>query len=73
MKIKIRVLPRSSKNEVVGEMADGVLKIKLTAAPVDGAANEALIKLLADHFDKPKNKIKIVAGATNKNKIIEID
>lgn len=72
MKIKIRVLPRSSKNEVVGEMADGVLKVKLTAPPVDGKANDSLIKLLADHFDKPKNKIKIAAGATNKNKTIEI-
>ncbi len=72
MKIKIRVLPRSSKNEVVGEMSDGTLKIKLTAPPVDGAANGALIKILAQYFDKPKNKIKIVAGATSKNKTIEI-
>lgn len=72
MKIKIRVLPRSSKNEVIGEMSDGTLKIKLTSPPVDGAANEALIKLLANYFDKPKNKIKIAAGATSKNKIIEI-
>jgi len=45
-KIKLRVLPRSSKNEVVGKMDDGTLKIKLTAAPVDNAANEALIELL---------------------------
>ncbi len=71
-KIKIRVLPRSSKNEVIGEMSDGTLKIKLTAAPVDGAANDALIKLLAEYFDKPKSKIKIAAGATSKNKMIEI-
>lgn len=72
-KIKIRVLPRSSKNEVIGEMADGTLKIKLTAPPVDGKANDALIKLLADYFDKPKHKIKIAAGATSKNKTIEIE
>jgi len=72
MKIKIRVLPRSSKNEVVGKMADGVLKIKLTAAPVDGKANEALIALLSDYFQTPKSKIKIVAGATSKNKVVEI-
>lgn len=71
-KIKIRVLPRSSKNEVVGEMSDGTLKIKLTAAPVDGAANDSLIKLLSNYFDKPKSKIKIATGATSKNKIIEI-
>ncbi|EKD43109.1 MAG: hypothetical protein ACD_72C00454G0001 [uncultured bacterium] len=71
-KIKIRVLPRSSKNEVVGEMADGTLKVKLTAPPVDGKANDALIKLLADHFDITKSKIKIATGATSKNKTIEI-
>ena len=72
-KIKIRVLPRSSRNEIVGEMSDGTLKIKLTAAPVDGAANDALIKLLAKHFNKPKNKIKIAAGTKSKNKVIEIE
>jgi uncharacterized protein (TIGR00251 family) len=72
MKIKIRVLPRSSKNEVVGKMADGTLKIKLTAPPVDGKANDALIKLLSEYFNQPKNKIKIVAGATSKNKVVEL-
>ena len=71
-KIKIRVLPRSSKNEVVGEMADGTLKVKLTAPPIDGKANDALIKLLAKHFNVAKSKIKIAAGATSKNKTIEI-
>ena len=73
MIIKIKVLPRSSRNEVVGEMADGTLKIKLTAPPVDGKANEALIKLLAEHFSVTKSKIRIVSGATSKNKIIEIE
>lgn len=71
-KIKIRVLPRSSKNEIIGEMADGTLKVKLTAPPIDGKANDSLIKLLADYFDKPKSKIKITAGATSKNKTIEL-
>lgn len=73
MKIKIRVLPRSSRNEVVGEMADGTLKVKLTAPPVDGRANEALIKLLADYLDVNKSKIKIVTGAANKNKTVAIE
>lgn len=71
-KLNIRVLPRSSKNEVVGQMADGTLKVKLTAPPVDGAANEALIELLAEYFDTSKQKIKIVRGMTNKNKVVEI-
>ncbi|HLC70353.1 MAG TPA: DUF167 domain-containing protein [Patescibacteria group bacterium] len=72
MKIKLRVLPRSSKNEVVGKMSDGTLKIKLTTAPVEGKANEALVELLAEYFSTKKSKIKIVSGLTSKNKIIEI-
>ncbi|MFA6424153.1 MAG: DUF167 domain-containing protein [Candidatus Magasanikbacteria bacterium] len=72
-KLKIRVLPRSSKNEVIGKMSDGTLKIKLTAPPVDGKANDALIKLLADYFNISKSKIKIVSGNTSKNKMIEIE
>lgn len=72
-KITVRVLPRSSKNEVAGPMADGALKIKLTTAPVDGKANKELIKLLADYFRVAKSKIKIAAGATGRNKIIEIE
>ncbi|MFA6427268.1 MAG: DUF167 domain-containing protein [Candidatus Magasanikbacteria bacterium] len=71
--LHIKVLPRSSRNEVVGEMADGTLKVKLTAPPVDGKANEALIELLSEHFNLPKSKIKIVRGLTSKNKIIQME
>lgn len=73
MKLNIKVIPRSSQNEVVGQMADGVLKVKLTAPPVDGAANEALVEVLSEYFDTPKSKIKIVRGLTNKNKVVEIE
>lgn len=70
--LNCRVLPRSSRNEVVGMMADGTLKIKLTSAPVDNKANESLIELLSGHFQIPKSQIKIVRGRTSKNKMIEI-
>lgn len=72
MLLKVRVVPRSSRNEVVGEMSDGVLKIKLTAAPIDGAANEALINLLSKHYGVPRGATTIVRGARGKNKIVEI-
>lgn len=72
MRIKIKVIPRSSKNEVVGEMADGTLKVKLTAAPVDGKANEELIALLSKHYGCPKRNIIIVSGATSTRKTIEL-
>jgi hypothetical protein len=71
-KIKIKVLPRSSKNEIVGEMADGTLKVKLTAAPVDGEANKELIKLLSKEWGTSKSNITIVKGLTSRNKIVEI-
>ena len=73
MLIKVRVLPRSSRDEVMGEMADGTLKIKLTTPPVDGKANEALVELLSDYYNIPKGLISIVRGQTSKNKIIEIN
>ena len=71
-KLSIRVLPRSSRNEVVGEMADGTLKVKLTAPPVDGEANKQLVDLLSKHFDVPKSHIEIIKGQASKNKIVQI-
>lgn len=72
MIIKVKVLPRSSRNEVVGKMDDGTLKIKLTSPPVDGKANEALVEILSDHFDVPKSSVLIKRGETSKLKTIEI-
>ena len=73
MKYKIKVLPRSSKNEIVGELPDGTLKIKLKAPPVDGEANTELIKFLSKQWKIPKSKIKILKGKTSKTKLVQID
>lgn len=70
--ITVKVIPRSSKNEVVGEMDDGILKVKLTAPPVDGEANKALIKLLADYFGVSKSSVRILKGERGKVKVVEI-
>lgn len=70
MKIKIKVAPRSSKNEVI-KNNDGSLKIKVTAAPTDNRANEALLKLLSAYLKIPKSRLQIIAGSRSKNKIIE--
>ena len=69
--LSVRIQPRASKNEII-RMEDGGLKIRLTAPPVDGAANEALIRFLADTFSVPKAQIEIVSGHTSKNKIVRI-
>lgn len=72
-KIKIKVLPRSSKNEIIGELTEGTLKIKLKAPPVDGEANAELIKFLSKEWKIPKYKIKILKGQTSKTKLVQID
>lgn len=69
--ITVRVIPRASRSEVVGEH-DDALKVKLASPPVDGAANEELIKLLAKTFAVSKNSVEIVAGHTSKTKTVRI-
>lgn len=71
-KITVKVIPRSSKNELV-KQKDGTYKAKLTAPPVDGEANKALIKLLAQEFNVAKSLIRIVKGESAKTKIIALD
>jgi uncharacterized protein (TIGR00251 family) len=70
MLISVRVIPRSSRNSI--ELENDTLKVRLTAPPVDGAANSALIALLAERLGLPKRSISIVQGATNRQKTIEI-
>ena len=67
----IRVLPRSSKCELAGLQGDA-LKIRITAPPVEGRANEACIRFLASLFNVKKNRIAIEAGHKSKNKQVSI-
>jgi uncharacterized protein YggU (UPF0235/DUF167 family) len=52
---------------------DGVLTVRVQAAPVDGAANGALVRLLADTLGVPRTRIELVSGAHNRRKLIEVD
>jgi uncharacterized protein len=61
--------PRASKNEI-GEPLGDELKIKVTAPPVDAAANEALIELLAEKLDCPRGKVELLRGHTSRHKTI---
>ena len=65
----VRVVPRASKNEVSGRHGDAV-KIRLTAPPVEGAANQALINFLADTLGVRKNQIEILSGHASRDKIV---
>jgi hypothetical protein len=67
----VRVQPRASRSEIVGEL-DGALKIRLAAPPVDGAANEELVRFLSRLFGSPRQNVAIVSGATSKNKIVRV-
>jgi uncharacterized protein len=69
--ISVRVVPRASRSEIVG-LVDGVLKIRIAAPPVDGAANAELVKVLAKAFGVSKSSVGILSGETSKTKRIRI-
>lgn len=69
--INIRVIPRARQNRVE-ETAPDTFRVHTTAVPSDGAANDAVIKIMAKHLGVPKTSIKIVRGATSRDKVIEI-
>jgi uncharacterized protein (TIGR00251 family) len=65
----VRIVPRAKKNEISGRQGDAV-KIRLTAPPVEGAANEALADFLAELFDVRKQQIEILTGHASRDKIV---
>ena len=67
----VRIVPRASRSEITGEQS-GALRVRIAAAPVEGAANQELIKLLAKTFKLPQKAVEIVSGAASKNKIVRI-
>lgn len=67
----VRVVPRASRTEIVGEH-DGALKIRVAAPPVEGAANEELIKFLAKTFGVSKSAVEIVAGEQARHKSVRV-
>lgn len=70
MRFNVKVVPNAKQNKLVRET--GRLKVYLTAPAVDGKANEALIKFLAEHFGKKKRDISIIRGLTSREKIVEV-
>lgn len=70
--IAVRITPRMAKNEIFAILDDGTIKIRLTAPPVEGKANRALIKFLAEVLDVPTGSIEIVAGQTGHDKLVSI-
>lgn len=69
--LAVKLQPRASVNEI-GEPLGNELRIKVTAPPVDAAANEALLRLLADKLDCSRNRIELLRGHTSRHKVIKL-
>ena len=66
--LNIRLQPRASRDEIVAVQADGRLKIRITAPPVDGKANEHLLRFLATLCDVPRSAVTLLSGHSGRNK-----
>ena len=72
IRLAVQITPNAKKSEVIGVLAD-VLKIRLQAQPIEGKANEALIRYIADTLHVPKSAVHITHGHTNKRKMLEVN
>lgn len=72
VEISLHIQPRASRTEVIGAHGDA-LKIRLAAPPVDGEANEELVRFLAKRLGLPKSAVTIVRGATGRKKVVRVD
>jgi uncharacterized protein (TIGR00251 family) len=71
--LALRVIPRARQNAVDGVLEDGTIKIRLAAPPVEGKANQSLVRFLAELLKVPPAQIEIVAGASGRNKLVVIE
>ena len=69
--LSVKLQPRASKNEICGMLGDE-LKIKVTAPPVDAAANQALVEFLAGQLDCPRGKVELIRGHTSRHKTLKL-
>ena len=67
----VRIVPRASRSQIAGEH-NGVLRIRIAAPPVEGAANRELIRFLAKLFTVPQKAVDLVSGTASKSKIVRI-
>ncbi len=69
--LEIKVQPRSSRNQILGEK-EGALRVKLTAPPVDGEANRALLEFLARQLKIPRKNLRRIRGESSRQKLLEV-
>jgi uncharacterized protein len=73
VRFAVRLTPRGGSDRVEGANQDGVLEARVAAPPVGGAANTALIRLLADELDIARSSVRLVAGASGRQKLIVVE
>ena len=73
VRFEVRLTPRGSRNLVDGVAEDGSLRVRVTAPPVDGAANRSLIRLLADALGVPPSAVTIESGETGRRKRVAVE
>ncbi|MBI5775578.1 MAG: YggU family protein [Verrucomicrobia bacterium] len=71
VELAVKLQPRASREEISGAIG-GELKIKVTAPPVDSAANEALVRLLAEKLNCPRGAVQLVRGQTSRHKTVRV-
>ena len=72
VRFAVRVQPRASRSELVGVHGDA-MKVRLSAPPVDGAANEALVELIAELLGVGRRAVRIVSGESSRSKVVEVE
>lgn len=72
MRFGVRLVPRAARPAVDG-VTDGRLRVRVTAAPVDGAANAALVRLVATELGLPRGAVRVVAGERSRTKVVEVE
>ena len=72
MTLRVKVIPRSARSEVVGTLGDGTLKVKIAAVPERGRANAELCRVLAEYHGVAKSAVTIIGGHTSAVKLVRI-
>ena len=70
--LALRVTPRAERNQIVGLLNDGTIKIQLAATPEDADSNKELLAFLAEILGVPKSRVEIVAGETGRDKLVSV-
>lgn len=70
--LAVRITPKASRNQVVGVLNDGTIKVHLAAEPIDEEINQQLVVFLADVLGVPKSRVEIVAGESGRDKLVAV-